>query len=413
MNNIVNELIAEMRKMPVIDAHEHLPAEPELLGGKPDIFTRIFCHYSLTNAFSAGLKTDREMMTNTDIPLEKRWNLFRPYLKAIKNTGYALAARICARDIYGIEDINDNTYLELSSRIQAANTPGLYQRILKDKCNIERVINQGSWNDGPDGYCISVARDFLALDILSPENFRNLYLEWKEKAGSDFEDANDWLEYWMKSLSEQACVGIKHMASIYSDEIKDSEAQSAFVKLKNDRLDRDSCYLLTCWIMQKSIEKAPNYNFVVAIHCGLNWTVNADFRQLSPLNIIPLLLRYPDTRFDLYHAGIPWVREIAVMANQYPNVNLNLVWCHQISPFMTRNMLNEWIDLVPANKIIGFGGDYNSGPEKVYGALELAYENIARALAERLNQGLLTESDAIEICRAWLYENPKKIYSLC
>ena len=30
---------------------------------------------------------------------------------------------------------------------------------------------------------------------------------------------------------------------------------------------------------------------------------------------------------------------MAVIANQYPNVCVNLVWCHQISPYMTEQML--------------------------------------------------------------------------
>jgi len=99
------------------------------------------------------------------------------------------------------------------------------------------------------------------------------------------------------------------------------------------------------------------------------------------------------------------------MANQYPNVNLDLIWCHQISPYMTENFLNEWIDLVPLNKIIGFGGD-NDVPQKTYGVLVMTRENIARALAVRIARGQMSESRAADICRMWLYDNPKRIYGL-
>lgn len=40
----------------------------------------------------------------------------------------------------------------------------------------------------------------------------------------------------------------------------------------------------------------------------------------------------------------------------YPHVNLNLCWSHCVSEQMTKNMINEWLDLIPVNKIIGFGG---------------------------------------------------------
>ena len=100
------------------------------------------------------------------------------------------------------------------------------------------------------------------------------------------------------------------------------------------------------------------------------------------------------------------------MGNQYPNVRLNLVWCYQISPYMTEQFLGEWIDMVPVNKIIAYGGDACDGPEKSVGALALARETIARVLAVRIERKQMTESRAMDICRAWLYENPKRIYNL-
>ena len=151
MNNLIKDLIIEMAKLPVIDSHEHLPCEEDIVVKQADVFTRIFCHYSITNAISAGMTIDRAMLKNTDIPLEERWEHFRMFRHAIENTGYARAGQIAARDLYGIEDINDNTYIELSEKLQAANKPGLYDSILKERCRIERVLNQGNWNDGQNG----------------------------------------------------------------------------------------------------------------------------------------------------------------------------------------------------------------------------------------------------------------------
>jgi hypothetical protein len=70
------------------------------------------------------------------------------------------------------------------------------------------------------------------------------------------------------------------------------------------------------------------------------------------------------------------------------------------------------MDMVPTNKIVGFGGDVGAGPYKVYGALCLARENIARALAARIRRREMSERRALDVCRAWLYDNPKRIYGL-
>ena len=412
MNSLINDLIYEMKKLPVIDSHEHLKNEKDLLCEKADVFTRIFCHYSITNAISSGMTIDRNTLKNTDIPLERRWEYFRPFLRAIKNTGYARPGQIAARDLYGIDEINDTTYIELSEKLQSSNKPGLYSSIFKNECNIEYILNQGDWVDEKGGYSVSVSRDFYDLDRLSFKELYEKYYSWKTLYGSDFENAVDWLRFWCSRLQDTGSVGLKFAASLPVACIDDKEAESIFRKFKKSPISDGEASDLASWLMHKVIESAPEYRFVIAVHCGLIWNGQGNFRDFSPMNIIPLLMKYSNTVFDLYHGGMPWVRETAVIGNQYPNVNLNLVWCHQISPYMTEQMLNEWIDLVPANKIIGFGGDNCDGPEKTYGALQMAFENIARALSVRILRKQITEENAIKICMDWFCENPKRIYNL-
>ena len=412
METIVNTLLEEMQKMKVIDSHEHLPREDDLTSKPADIFTRIFCHYSLTGANSAGMLTPREVLMDTTVPLDERWDLFKPYLSAIQDTGYARAAFITARDLYGIDAIDDGSYLELSERIQAQNTKGLYNRVLKERCRIERVLNQGEWDDGPSGYSVKVNRDLIDIDWSDPMAVGDLILSRGSTDEGRPASPREWVETWLSRLVAEGAVGIKLYASIPDVCIDDNGAGRLYRKLSREGLESGETAALGTWLIHKGIELAPDYGLVIAIHCGLVWECWQDFSDASPMGLIPLFLKYRRTAFDLYHGGIPWVREIAVIANQYPNVHLNLVWCHQISPFMTRQMLNEWIDLVPVNKIIGFGGDNVQGPEKTYGVLKMAEENIARALAERVTSGYMTESRAVEVCRLWLYENPVRIYNL-
>jgi len=412
MESIAAGLVAEMAGMPVIDAHEHLPPEQDLTSQRADVFTRLYAHYSLTNVETAGLPGAREALKDTARPLEERWALFRPFLSAVRDTGYARAAQIAARDLFGVDDINDGTYADLSERIQAANTPGLYQRILGDRCGIERVLNQGTWDDGPRGYAVRVHRGFMDFRWDVAGDLCGVYRRWKERNGGDFEDLDAWLDFWLRQVVRDGCVGLKYGANLPTDLPARQESDGLFRKVRDGSITDREAARFSAWLNLKSIEKAPEHDLVAAVHCGLNWCCWQDFAAKNPMNVVPLLMRYRRTQFDLYHGGIPWVREMAVIGNQYPNAHLNLVWCHQISPYMTENVLNEWLDLVPANKIIGFGGDYSCGPEKTYGALVMARENMARALAVRVARGQMSESRAVDVCRAWLYENPRRIYAL-
>ena len=57
MDGQAKVLVDEMNKMDIVDSHEHLLQEERIIAEKSDIFTRIYCHYSLTNAETAGLET--------------------------------------------------------------------------------------------------------------------------------------------------------------------------------------------------------------------------------------------------------------------------------------------------------------------------------------------------------------------
>ena len=50
--------------------------------------------------------------------------------------------------------------------------------------------------------------------------------------------------------------------------------------------------------------------------------------------------------------------------------------------------------------------------EKVYGHLTMAREDIARVLARRIEDGQMSESQAMDLARMWFYENPKALYRL-
>ena len=58
-------------------------------------------------------------------------------------------------------------------------------------------------------------------------------------------------------------------------------------------------------------------------------------------------------------------------------------------------MLSEMLECVPVHKIFAFGGDTRF-PEAVIGHLEIAKENCALVLADKVLNGYFSEKEAIE-----------------
>ena len=95
----------------------------------------------------------------------------------------------------------------------------------------------------------------------------------------------------------------------------------------------------------------------------------------------------------------------------FPNVYLDMCWAHVISPAAARSALADWLDAVPFNKIMGFGGDY-AFVDGVYGHLIMAKENISRVLAEKVELGVFDLERAVQIAEHLLYINPKELFGL-
>ena len=397
----------EFEKIEVIDCHEHLSPEQVRTSAKVDVFT-LFSHYTRTDIITAGMKPqDYDRLLNPDLPLEMRWQMFEPYLDQIRFGSYARAAFIAAREFYGAEEISRKTYQAITKAMQAFNKPGIYKKVLRDKCNIRTALTQAGRTD----YDLDLLVPLMPLDtyagIWSWEQVQ------KNAAGlgmpaNSVDDYIAVMRAGVKRWKEQGAVGIKMASQPFAAPDR-KEACECFERIRCQG-EKNLGHINPLWtyLMNQMLDICAEADLTVAVHSGV-W---GDFRQLDPTHMIPVITAHPNTRFDLYHAGIPYVREAGQMGKNFPNVWLNLCWCHIVSPSMTRSFLDEWIDMVPVNKIFAFGGDYGFPVEKVYGHLVMARENIARVLGRRVEDGLMTEDQAVAVAKKWFSDNPRDAYRL-
>ena len=73
--------------------------------------------------------------------------------------------------------------------------------------------------------------------------------------------------------------------------------------------------------------------------------------------------------------------------------------------------MNEWLETVPANKIMAFGGDFLNA-EGTYGHLMLAKQIISNVLVEKVKSGYFSEEEAFKIAQMILCKNAISILNL-
>lgn len=422
--NLYSELYGEIKEMPVIDTHEHIESEDSRIKRKVDMFNTYMLHYASCDLISAGMPDeDMNFLKGESDDLEKKWAIFKPYWEKARNTVYCKSLLHATRDIYGIDDINENTYKTIDEKIKAANKKGLYKYILKDICNIETSILDSDVKCDRQFFTPALNLDGYLL-FKSKDTIKCVEKEFN----ISINNLSDWVKFIKdfiknnKSLYNIVCLksAMAYQRIIRYERVDFSVAEKIF----NDILSYKD-YLgwyasspvdfstkpLEDYMMHVMVQTAIENDLPIQFHTGLQEGNGNIITNANPVNLVNLFMEYPKARFDIFHAGYPYAGELCAIAKNFRNVYVNLCWVHIISREYAVKFIEEALDTVPSNKIFGFGGDY-CFIEGAYSHLKIARENIVLALANKIEKGYLSKSESLEIARRMLYNNAKEFYGI-
>ncbi len=412
---LVTELVRLAAEIPVVDTHQHLNAEEPM---ELDLCRMMLSDYVNTDLTDAGMTPElREWLLDGSVPFGERWAKLGPLWEQVRHSSYAEVHLRTLRAHYGATDLGPGEVEEVSARLTADfAAPGLFRRVFHERCGIEVVLTQGNCRQERDPRFAWVARPMDGFNLAPDGSFATA----ARGMGVELASADDLvpaMDAILHGHHAQGAVGFKMAALPWRDATKE-EIAAAWEAARapaaaNDPYLRcpESWPVLNSLYVSRIATLAAELDIPVAVHTGAPWTNWLDFSAWEPTALIPLLQRFRETRFDLYHAGLPYGTPLSMLGKAFPNVWLDLTWAHIISRELARRSIAEWLDLVPTNKVLGFGGD-NQNPSVVltYGHLEIARENLAQVLAGRIKYSGMTMTQAEAILRAWLSENPRRLY---
>lgn len=418
---IVRDLVESSTVRPTIDVHEHLGPEAPLAIDLCKIIASD--NYLVTDLVSAGMPpTLRECLMDLETPFEKRWNMLVPWFEKIRYGSYAGSLLATMRDLYGASGLTDGSEVaQVSERIREDyGREGLFTRILTDRCGIAAVITQGVPEQTDVGR-LAVACTRPGFHWVSRPLDRavfapgGLFEEDARACGVEIRGIDDLapgMDAILFRALDQGARGFKVYAFQWSEPTR-AELAEAYARRNNLQSAVTTVSAIIRLYVSRIATIASRRQVPVAVHSGGPWANWLDYRIWEPTGFIPLFQRFRETRFDLYHSGVPYVTQASFLGKTFPNVWHDLTWTHIISRELAMRCIAEWLDLVPVNKVIGFGGDYtNETVALVWGHLMAARENIARVLAYRVKCGQMGIDDARAIMAAWLFENPGTLYDI-
>ena len=419
MKSSLEELLGYIMDLEIFDTHEHLPAREGKREKPTDVLREYLYCYLACDLVSAGLgEKDLEKARNIELPLEERWTILEPYWEACRHTGYGRCVDAAVKGIYGIDGVRRETIGELNRKFQQSLEPGHFEKVLKEKSRIEISLLDSNL-DCDERFFRSVIR--LDIFVIPRTGEEINYIE--EETGVKILDFEDWLEaceVFLDRMLSKGAVALKsalaYLRPLKYTRVTRSDAEKEFDAIWKRRhfpvWEPEAFTMGTRfqdYMMHFIMRLADARGLVVQFHTGLQHGNGNYIQNSDPALLSNLFHTYQGVRFDLFHMSYPFQMTAGVLAKNFPNVYLDMCWGHIISPGSAVAALTEWLELVPANKISAFGGD-SSLIDEVYGHQLMARQNVARALAGKVDEGIFDLDRARELARMLLHDNPSSLF---
>jgi len=419
----------------IVDTHEHLIREELWMNEPGDILSDWLKMYFSCDLISAGL-SHRDLEIVRDPHSKKtildKWHTLEPYWHAARNTGYSRSLDIAAKGLYGVDGVNGKTIEILNEKFLASRRDALkgsvshYKYVLKEKSKIKVSILDEVTEEMTEVPDTNYYRPVIRMDwYLNPDSVQGIR-RVGEEAGISIHSLEDWKAVVKFKLDEAVkkfnIVGLKsglaYERSLYYAKVPAHVADTQFCEILGGTHPR-SVHIPRIVMPKEFQDHMMHYilsllekrDMTIQFHTGLQEGSGNHISNSNPEHMTNLFLEYPGVKFDIFHISFPYQQSLGVMAKNFPNVYIDMAWAHIISPETSIRAIVEWLDSVPANKICAFGGDYFF-VDGVYGHVTLARENVAKALAIKVDRGSFGMERALEIMHWMFNDTPSKIFNL-
>jgi len=424
--SLAQRLFDQICEIEIIDTHEHLVNRQMLEALGFDLAHAIELNYLKDDLLSLGM--DENWILEKEADLNAVIDGLIPLLKQTKNTTYYRALFQAFRDLHGLgaNELDAGNLKKLSDSItRAYSREDWYTHVIRDKCRIKCMLRDMAYMIADDDFVKPVMRmdSFLVL------RHRNLLEDWVERAAPVYSPHVPEAEYrenvrtledylgliesdFQRALEFDAVgikIGIAYERTLQFDKVSIEDANRAFM-LSDEKTTWNDIKIFQDYIFFNIIENATKYNLPVQIHTGIFAGGKGVAANSNPLHLTNIFLEFPETRFDVFHGGFPFMGEMGSLALMFPNVYLDMCWLPLISHTSFKRALSEWLSYVPSAKFL-WGGDGHF-VEEIYGAVCMVRQGLADVLAEKIEESLMDEQQALTIARGILHDNAVRLFRL-
>lgn len=426
------KLRKELEAIPFIDDHSHVlhhNIEPAPWDGPYDVqpLSQVLLDFNTRGCFPLSEEMINHVLLGHISPQEQKKLLTAPHTKN-KSTYRFLIKGL--RELYGLDiwEINGHTWDMANDALTGSRDDfyGLLEKVFTAGNIKGSVLNMWSRKCYPylTTYPLRLTEREKALDkqyfVFSTtldghamEPFGPVTANYARDFGmpldtlADYEALLEAICRW--SVEEKGVKAFKNTEMYYRRlDYRIRSYEEASPCYKPNRTPEEE-KILTDYIACIVFRMAGQLGVPVQIHTGSIW---GDFAMsnISPEHLAGVIRAFPNTKFDLLHGGDPFYGTMALMGAGFPNVYLNLSTMPNTSYDDFKHWLGVFLDRVPSHKIT-LGWDEFT-PEMVLGDAVYTRDIVASVLAQKVDNGLYSYEQALEIAEDIMHRNAEALFGI-
>ncbi len=435
LQSLAREVEEALAGIPSLDVHTHLVAGKLGARGLHDI---LLYHMVVSDLYAAGCPSGARLTQYPGWPSAEeahaRLEEVMPFLPYIRNTSSCWGVRIILADLYGWkEPVTPRNWRRLDALIRERADDRAWQHGALDRLNIQRTGTEIARREaGEDDDRLQYALEWgfftrcqwgefdTALYELercwgrSPESPSPIGAGGRpatERVIRTLSDIHAAVEHYVGAIPYgQILSTATHISTdIDFHPVSDAGMEAALRRRgQAGPAERDTYASYINEAFLTALEKHGD-EIVFQFSFGAEPLPYETGSRLS--QVAEMIGRHPKLRFQCFLSSRHANQALCTLARELPNFSLAGYWWHNFFPDVIWQVIAERLDMMPVNKQIGFFSDAYC-VEWTYGKVMLVRKQLARVLADKIEQGQYTREEALAIARAILYESPQSLLGM-
>ena len=436
---LARDLEEALAEVPVLDIHTHLVGGRLGARGLHDV---LLYHMVVSDLYAAGCPSGSRLTQYPGWPTREeahaRLAEAVPYLPYVRNTSSTWCVRIVLADLYGWrEPITEDNWRRLDDLVRERADDRAWHHSVLDRLNVRRTGTEiARRGHGEDDERLQYALEWGFFTRCQWGEFDTALYELERCWGRSPEspapiggarppakrvirtlaDVHAALAHYVNAIPYgQVLSTATHLSTdIDYHLVSDGEMEDALSR--RNRAGPRERDVYASYVNEKFLGALERRGGEIVFQFSfgaepLPYETGSRLSQRSIAQAGEMIGRHPGLRFQCLLASRHANQSLCTLARELPNFSLAGYWWHNFFPDVIRQVIAERLDMLPANKQVGFFSDAYC-VEWAYAKAVLVRKQLARVLAEKIEQGQYGRDDALAVARAVLYHSPRSLLGM-